>query len=354
MKLRLLICIIVFLIPIFAIGATKKTGKYHIVTGPERSTAMQIGQDLAVMLGDELNFDAISSTGSAENVKQLFANNGVLLALVQNDFYQALQDEAFKGNAEAKRLTQGLRVVMPLNTEEVYFVVRTNSSINYVHEIKNKVINVGPLGSGSALSATMLYRKMFGHSINENKISYLDNESALLKLATDNSIDVAIIVESQPAKIFAEMKPEAKQYIKFLKLQNWIPELKDALSRYPARTILAANYPNFLTEDIDTFATKSLLMTSDAKSQSNQQAIMRFAESICKNINLLKKEGHSKWKELPSNLVPSADGLIYYPATRKILANCAETSSRTAGSLAQEPKPLSSCTQNSRMLGLCN
>jgi uncharacterized protein len=354
MKLRFLIFTIVFLIPIFAIGASNKIKKYHIVTGPERSSTMQMGQDLATLLGEDLNFDALPSTGSAENVKRLFADNGVLLALVQSDFYQALQQEALNGSSEAKRMAQGLRVVMPLNTEELYFVVRTNSPINYVHEIKNKRINVGPLGSGGALSATMLYRKMFGYSINEKNISYLDNESALLKLATDSSIDVVVIVESQPAKIFAEMKPEAKQYIKLLQLQKWLPESKEALSKYRSSTILASSYPDFLTEDVEAFSTESLLMTIDAKSDSNQQVILRFAQSICQKMGLLKKDGHAKWKELSSDLVPSSTNWTYYLPTKKILTNCpGNTLPNTSKPIQPANSSSSNCTQNSRVLGLC-
>lgn len=354
MTFRLLICILIFWVPIFAISATKKTVKYHIVTGPERSSTMQMGQDLATLLGEDLNFDALTSTGSAENVKRLFAESGVLLALVQSDFYQALQQEALNGSAEAKKIAQGLRVVMPLNTEELYFVVRTNSPINYVHEIKNKRINVGPLGSGSALSATMLYRKMFGYSINEKNISYLDNESALLKLATDSSVDVVVIVESQPAKIFAEMKPEAKQYIKLLQLQKWLPESKEALSRYRSSTILASSYPDFLTEDVEAFATESLLMTVDAKSEKNQQAILRFAQSVCQKMNILKKDGHAKWKDLSSDLVPSSINWTYYTPTKKILANCPDNALPSSNKPTPVVNPQSSnCTQNSRVLGLC-
>ena len=38
-----------------------------------------------------------------------------------------------------------LRVIMPLYNEEIYFIVRADSPLNYVHEIKDAKINVGPL-----------------------------------------------------------------------------------------------------------------------------------------------------------------------------------------------------------------
>ena len=51
----------------------------------------------------------------------------------------------------------------------------------------------------------------------EAKASLLTNEDALLKLITDKSVDVVAIVAGQPAKLFADMKPEVRQFIKMLK-----------------------------------------------------------------------------------------------------------------------------------------
>jgi TRAP-type uncharacterized transport system substrate-binding protein len=57
-----------------AFSATASAALYHIAAGPERSTAMQIGRDLSTFAAasKNLDFDALVSTGSAENVKRLF------------------------------------------------------------------------------------------------------------------------------------------------------------------------------------------------------------------------------------------------------------------------------------------
>ena len=54
-----------------------------------------------------------------------------------------------------------LRVIMPLYNEEIQFIVREDSPLNYVHEIKDAKLNAGELGSGTALTTTTLYRLMF-------------------------------------------------------------------------------------------------------------------------------------------------------------------------------------------------
>ena len=129
----------------------------------------------------------LPSAGSAENVQRLRYEPGVKFALVQSDVYQAFLDQAAGGNAEAGNMIRPLRVIMPLYNEEIYFIARADSPLNFVHEIKDAKINVGPLRSGTALSATTLYRQMFGAPLPDANASFLTNEEALVKLTGDKS-----------------------------------------------------------------------------------------------------------------------------------------------------------------------
>ena len=91
-----------------------------------------------------------------------------------------------------------LRVIMPLYNEEIHFIVRADSPLNYVHEIKDAKLNAGELGSGTALTTTTLYRLMFNAPIPEANASYLSNEDALVKLTTDKSVDVVAVIAGSP------------------------------------------------------------------------------------------------------------------------------------------------------------
>ncbi len=180
---------------------------YKIVTASERGTYIEIGRDIAkwVAAPADITLEVLPSKGSAENVQRLRYEPGVKLALVQSDVYQAMLDQAAAGNRAAGQLIQPLRVVMPLYDEEIYFVTRADAPLEFIHQIKDKKINVGPVGSGTALSATTLYKLMFGQALPEANASYLSNEEALIKLTGDKSIDVVVIVAGQPAKLFADM-----------------------------------------------------------------------------------------------------------------------------------------------------
>src|SRR5919198_303961 len=174
---RTLLALCIALLPAAAaIAATE----YKIVTASERGTYIQIGRDLAkfVAPGADIALEVLPSAGSAENVHRLRYEPGVKFALVQSDVYQAFTSLGASGNAEAAAIIKPLRLIMPLYNEEIYFSARSDSPLNFVHEIKDAKINVGPLKSGTAMSATTIYRLMFNQALPDNAASFMSNEDA--------------------------------------------------------------------------------------------------------------------------------------------------------------------------------
>ena len=323
--------------------------EYKIVTASERGTYMQIGRDLAKFVAPPagIQLEALPSAGSAENVRRLRYEQGVKLALVQSDVYQAFLDQAASGNPDAAAMIRPLRLVMPLYNEEIYFVARVESPLNFVHQIRNARINLGPVGSGTALSSSTLYRLMFGDQVPESRATFMTNEEALTKLIGDNPpLDVVVVVAGQPAKLLADMKPEVREYVKLLKVDATHPTAKAALRTYFPATVKASSYPNLLSEDIPSFAVKAFLVTYDYNVQLSGIHLARFARSLCDNFGKLQAEGHPKWKEVDLALPELGRGWSYYRPTATEIRSC----------LAARPssKPPSSCTQQERILGLCS
>src|SRR5581483_6597001 len=274
--------------------------EYKIVTASPRGTYIQIGRDLATFVAPaaDISLESVASAGSGENVRRLRYEPGVKFALVQSDVFQAFLDMAATGNSEAGRLIRPLRVIMPLYNEEIYFIVRKDSPMNYIHEIRDAKINVGELGSGTALSTTTLYRLMFSRPIPDTNASFETNENALLKLITDKSVDVVAIIAGQPAKILADIKPEARELIKLLKFDPNRPESKAALKTYYPATIRQSSYPNLLSEDIPGLTIKAFLVTYDYNVKNTRDYLVKFARSLCDNFATLQSKGHPKWKEV--------------------------------------------------------
>jgi uncharacterized protein len=326
----------------------------RITTGQERGTYIQIGRNLAEWAAPKagVNLEVMPSAGSVENVKRLRYEPGVRLALVQSDVYQGLLDQAGDGDAEAARLIDPLRVVLPLYDEEIYFVARSDAPFDSVSQIEGKRINVGPLGSGTALSGVTVYRRLFGRPIDNALLSHLSNEEALLKLVTDKSIDVVIVVAGQPARLFSEMKPEAREFIKLLKFDAHSPQARSVLDTYYPATVRKSSYPAWLSEDVPTLSTKAMLVTYNYKTQTTSAALERLTAAMCDQLPALRSSGHAKWTEVKPATPPLGKGWTYFGPTTRALTRCAPppAAEPAAGTAAAGGE----CTQLQRALRLCS
>ena len=328
---------------------------YKIVTASERGTYIQIGRDLARFVAPQaaIQLETLPSKGSADNVSRLRYDTDVKLAIVQSDVYQAFLDYAARGNAEAGELIRPLRVVLPLYDEEIYFVVRADSPLQFVHEIRNQRINIGPLQSGTAMSASTIYRLMFDEPIPDQLVSTFTNEEALLKLSTDKSVDVVVIVAGQPAKLLADMKPEAKQLVRLLKVDPDNATTRAELQTYVPATIRSASYPNWLDQDVSGLAVKSYLVTYDYSYRQTVDHLAQFARSLCQNFPVLQTEGHPKWRDVKLSLPALGKGWTYYAPTARVLSACPNA---TAGATTPAPAATAAkraCSQQEKILGLC-
>lgn len=322
---------------------------YNIVTSTENGTYPFIGKDLASYIAPAAGIELrpLFSKGSVENIQRLRDEPGTKLALVQADVYQAYKDQAARGNAEAARLIQPLRVILPLYDEEVYVITRADSPLQYISQVRDLRINIGPIGSGSAMTATTLYRAMFKVPMADDKVSMLSNEEAMLQMVKDKTLDAVIVVAGQPNALLLGMEAGVEKYFKLLQADD-SPAMAGALKTYTKSTIRATSYPNWLKEDHTTVSIKSLLVTFDYKLPQTREALAGFAKSLCENFATLQAKGHPKWREVSLRLPPLSSGWSYYGPTSQELGRCAATA-------AKRVRPASpNCTLTDKVMGLCS
>jgi len=319
--------------------------EYKIVTGTDNDTYMLIGEDLAkyVATDSSINLTVLPSNGSVENVRRLRDEPGTKLALVQSDVYQAFRNLAAEGNREAARLINPMRVILPLYDEEIHFIVRAGSPLTFIHEIKDKKINIGTLGSGTAMTTASLYRLMFDAPLPAANASMLSNEEALIKLIADKTLDVVVVVAGQPVPLFSGVEPGVEKYFKLLKLDPSAPASIKAMEAYPPAAIKATSYPNWLTQDMPTHSVKTLLVTYDYSQKDTRNSLLHFGQSLCRNFASLQKNGHPKWQQVKLDLPPLEDGQIYFGPTESVLRSCDSNKNRFG----------KNCTLERKILGLC-
>ena len=342
--------VLVICITLAATTAWAQRTAYKIVTASERGTYFAIGQDLARFVAPAagIDLDVLPSAGSAANVRLLRYEPGVKLAIVQADVFQAFVDRAEKGQPSAAELISPLRVILPLYDTEIHFIVRADSPMNYLHDIKDARINGGLIGSGAALITSTVYSMMFGQPIPESNVSFLANEDALVKLVTDKTIDVVTVAAGQPAPIIANMKGEAKSLIKLLKFDETNPLSKQILETYTAATLRASSYPNLLTEDVRTVAVGAYLVTYDFKTKSTADRLAQFGRALCENFGTLQAQGHPKWREVSLALPELGPGWTYYQPTTQAIRTC---TAKLGKPTTRTGAP--ACSQQERILGLC-
>lgn len=338
-----------------------------IATGSDTDTYFQVGEDLHHFVLPELANR--KTNGSVENLKALSKEKGVTFAIVQSDVYQsyvklANEDSDPAVKEWAKQLLASLRVVAPLYSEEIYFVVRKDSPMNELQDIENKRMAIGPEGSGSNLTAKNIYFKLFGRyprlvqPFIENGVLGDDDKtkfarSALWRLAhpdvgpEDRQVDVVVLIGGQPVPLLERLGQDFKLLRTNIKNDATEQLLKD----YSVGFADKKNYP-FLPEHVPVMMVQSYLVTAQFRDQARNNIVQRFAHQWCDHFDELTKSGHQKWKEsvwspetprLPSLL----SGWIYSDQTKPILEQCHPQIVNSASNQQI------SCSMEDRAIGFC-
>jgi TRAP-type uncharacterized transport system substrate-binding protein len=247
------------------------------------------------------------------------------LAIVHADLPEVLAMAGERTDVATDAAMRTLRVIMPLHRDQIYFIVRADSKFEFIDDIVDARINLGPPQSEAARTAAALYRLLSGTSVTAANTTFLPAEDALVRLVSDGSLDVVVLVATPPARLLAEMKPESRQYIKLLKVDRNHPSTRRVLAAYTPATISAAMYPNIVGADIPGFAVANYLVTSAAETGDSARSLSRFAESLCRNAGPMQRVANARWGDVPMTFPPLGNGWRYYPPTLDGLRVCGVT-----------------------------
>jgi TRAP-type uncharacterized transport system substrate-binding protein len=242
--------------------------------------------------------------------------------LLQADVAQLYLLTAQDGSREAASWLAPLRVVAPLYNEELHFIVRSDSTLESVQDIRDARINVGPAAGGTALSVATLHRLLFGTPPAADKLSRLSHEQALAKLLTDRSIDVVAVLADQPAPLLANMKPEARRFVRLLRFDREHPAAAVVSRVYGASTLRAASYPNLLDQDVPALAVRLYLVVHGEPDGEAAQRLRRLAGAYCQALPKLKIDGHPKWRDVAPGLPALVPGWHYSDRGTPEFARC--------------------------------
>ena len=361
---------------VFAAMAVAVAHAEVIVTGGKTGTYFQIGNNLKQIVAPDL--EVRDSKGSWANVEELSQTEGVSLAIVQSDVYAAFvylrdsREVPWETRRQYARLLANLRVFMPLYREEIHFLVRKDSPLEFIHQLRGARIWMDAEKSGTYLTALNIYSKMFNQRPNVvapfiNPTVTGDDEgtktrrSALMVLSDPEfyksfpQMDVLVLVGGQPLKLLESNIPPN---LRLLKFDPTHPTAAKVLQDYRRADIQKASYPtlNIADASLPSLAVDSYLITANFINPDRNKYIATFADQFCEKFQELQTKGHPKWKSLtwkPGSPLPAlAVGWQYSARAKERLSRCQMQGSDTATLGAAAAMP-SVCKPQDRFAGLC-
>ena len=270
-------------------GGGEKEQFINIATGGTAGTYYPIGGAIAEVLNKNgMNASAQSTGASVANINML-KDKQVELAIVQNDitYYAVNGEEMFKDSGKV----ENLRGIASLYPETCQFIVREDSGIKSITDLKGKRVAVGAAGSGAEANARQIL-EAYG-------ITYDDVEEQFLSFAEgsyaikDGTVDAAFVTAGYPTASVQDVASQNK--IRLLPIGD--EQIKILAEKYPfytKTTVPAGTYQGF-DEEIQTVSVMAILIANDkidaALGEKLTKAIfdnvdkIAAAHSAGKNIN---------------------------------------------------------------------
>ena len=127
-------------------------GTVAVISGGVNGTYIRIASDLAAVLDKEgqLRILPIIGKGSVQNIIDLLYLRGVDVAILQSDVLSFSRKENLHPT-----LPQRIRYITKLYNEEVHILARND--VVQLSELAGKKVNVDVVGSGTAMTASVLF-----------------------------------------------------------------------------------------------------------------------------------------------------------------------------------------------------
>ncbi len=261
-------------------------GTVGIIAGGVDGTYIRIAADLAAVLdrGDDLRIIAMLGKGSIQNIQDIILLRGVDIGIVQSD---AL---AF---ARRNRLVPGvdtqIQYIAKLYDEEIHLLV--GPEINTLQDLAGKVVNVDVRGSGTAMTASLVFEAL-GLEV---RIANDVQDLALRKLR-EGEIAGMVFVAGKPARLFATIPPGSG--LRFLPIAP-TPALMET---YLPGTLGAADYPNLIAPGtrVETIAVGAVMAVyAWPAAHERHRKVARFVEALRERFpDFLRPPRHPKWQEV--------------------------------------------------------
>jgi len=259
-----------------------------IMAGGIGTTTARLAEDLSRTMSGKssVQIRAMLGKGSEQSINDLLYLRGVDLAFVNADILANIR--ITKPNHPA---LGNLAYLAKVTDSELHLLVRKDSGINDIYDLKTKKISVGNKGSGSALTSRLVMR-ILGI---KTSTAFMSATVGLDELRR-GTLDAVFFVGAKPLPLLLNIREDDE-----LKLVG-IPFSTQLASIYQQSEFLVDDYPTIVENKfVPTLSVPVILAVYNkfAKGSFRYNNLIKFSEAFLDDIPLLQKPPrHPKWKDL--------------------------------------------------------
>jgi len=290
------------------LGERINTNTIAIVSGNINAAWLTIAYDLSAVLDQGTDFRVLPviGRGGEQNVRDVRYLKGVDLGITVTPVLTGFRRSGELGNIDDK-----IVYVTKLFNQEMHALVRADSGITSLEQLRGKTLNFSDVGSATQLSSREVFKRL-GIAVKEINTGQGDAIEAMKR----NDIAGTILFNAMPAPAIARLRqadgfrllpvPYSKQFHE---------------DHYPA-TIAHENYPNLIPQgqSIDTIAYGSMIIAYNwPKGTDRHRRIALFVDNFFSKFDRFQKPPrHPKWREV--NLAAQVPGWRRFDAAEEWLA----------------------------------
>lgn len=281
--------------------------KIDILTGINSGNYHKAAIELNDVLKDtQYELNVKESEGSLANILEVGKGN-TPFGFAQ---YDAIILNALYKGEENKKLVNQCYVLFPMSPEYIHIIVRKNSEIKTITDLKEKRISVGAVNSGTWISAFIISKAFGNFDISQKKdAAALSVTEAIDQLLT-NKLDAIFFTSMLGVPTLQHIPEQYSDRLQILSLGNNFPIPDNFQKIYGILRLPANTYP-WQKEDVYTLATYSYLL---ANSEYDKNEIREFAKVIFNNAPQLRSQS-VLWNSLNLSYISQEirSGIPYHP-----------------------------------------
>jgi len=269
--------IFLFAMLMIAMITTASAQTVGIASAQKTGTNYPMVDDIVSVCSDNhTQYNNIVTDGALDNIQRIYGDKTTQYGVI---------DEAALVYQQGLDPTMMKRIVMvfPFFSMELHLVVNENSPIHSIDDLAGKIVYEGAEGSSTWVS-TQVVKGLTGINWKGQSFSQTEAISAL----KNGKVDAIFVVAGKPASLLTKADGVRMVSINSAALDNF--------GYYTKTMIPNGTYP-FQKASVQTYKVNNVLATYAFKNQY-QDEIASLVTCITRNIEVLQKTGHPKWRDV--------------------------------------------------------